>query len=110
MSSDTVPIQGAPVPTHLVDNENVGTGGGGLPIERQRTRLGGVGLTDLTEVARGALKTLPLGSLVPYEFDEVNITPGPNGPSVVVYKNASVTVATLTLTYTSGNLTSVVRS
>jgi hypothetical protein len=63
----------------------------------------------------GSQDVLNLAQLVPFEFNEIDLTnsviDGQTVPTVVVYKQASVTVATLTLTYDgSANLLSVVRT
>ena len=63
----------------------------------------------------GSINNINLAQLVPFEFNEIDLTnsviAGQTVPTVVVYKQASATVATLTLTYDgSANLLSVVRS
>ncbi len=63
-----------------------------------------------------ALNARTAGGLVPLHFDEIDLTyvPSGNGAGQVataVYKLASSTVATLTLTYDSNNkLTSVIKT
>jgi hypothetical protein len=49
-------------------------------------------------------------SLVPVEYDELVLSYSGANISTVVYKKLTITVATLTLTYTLGNLTGVVRT
>lgn len=63
----------------------------------------------------GSINTVNLAQLVPKEFNEIDLTnsviAGQTVPTVVIYKLASATVATLTLTYDgSANLLSVVRT
>lgn len=63
----------------------------------------------------GSLDTVELAQLIPFEFNEIDITnsviAGQTVPSIIVYKQASTTVATLTLAYDgSANLLSVVRT
>lgn len=48
--------------------------------------------------------------LVNQPFNEINLTYTGSDITTVVYKLSGTTVATLTLGYTGGNLTSVVRS
>jgi len=55
------------------------------------------------------------GSLVPEKFDEIVLTYVSGGDAdgeinTVVYKLDSVTIATLTMSYTGANLTGVVRT
>lgn len=51
------------------------------------------------------------GSLVPETYDEIDLTyNGDATIATVIYKLASVQIALLTLTYSGGNLTSVVRT
>jgi hypothetical protein len=70
---------------------------------------------ELDVNADGSLNTIELAQLVPFEFNEIDLTNsvigGQTVPTIVVYKLASATVATLTLTYDgSANLLSVVRT
>lgn len=63
----------------------------------------------------GSLNVISLAQLVPDKFDEIDLTnstiDGQVVPTVVTYKQATVTVATLTLTYDGqANLLSVVRT
>ena len=63
----------------------------------------------------GSINTINLAQLVPKEFNEIDLTnsviAGQTVPTVVVYKQASSVVATLTLTYDgSANLLNVVRT
>ena len=69
------------------------------------------------EDATGALKVRGIaGALVPERYDQIDLTYVPSGNGVgeiqtAVYKLATVTVATLTLSYNASNkLTSVVRT
>lgn len=55
-------------------------------------------------------KSVDASSLIPCEFDEVDLSYTGDDLTQVVYKKDSVTVATLTLSYSSGNLTNIVRS
>lgn len=48
--------------------------------------------------------------LIPSAYDEIDMTYTGTDVTGVLYKSAGVTVATLTLTYTGGNLTRVVRT
>jgi len=70
---------------------------------------------ELDVNADGSINTVELAQLVPFEFNEIDLTNsvigGQTVPTIVVYKQATVTVATLTLTYDgSANLLSVVRT
>jgi hypothetical protein len=65
--------------------------------------------------ADGSTDTLNLAQLIPFEFNEIDLTnsviASQTVPTTVVYKQAGVTVATLTLTYDgSANLLTVVRT
>jgi hypothetical protein len=51
-----------------------------------------------------------MSSLVPERYDELVLGYTGDDLTTVVYKLATVTVATLTLSYTSGRLTGVVRT
>lgn len=51
-----------------------------------------------------------VSGLVPEPYDEINLSYTGDDITGVVYKSASVTVATLTLTYDTGKLVSVARS
>ena len=57
-----------------------------------------------------ALKILDTGSLVPKEYDTIQLAYTGDDLTEVTYKNSGVTVAVLTLQYTSGRLTQVSRS
>lgn len=63
-----------------------------------------------------AQPVLNMASLVPVKYDEIALSSytTDNQPQTVVYKQATVTVATLTITYSGGaaggNITSVVRT
>lgn len=69
-----------------------------------------------TSANQSTILTRLSGSLVPTAFDEINLTYVPSGDGAgqvqtAVYKLATVTVATLTMSYNSdNNLTSVVKS
>jgi hypothetical protein len=71
-------------------------------------------VTNTTGLATSANQTTELsrlsGSLVPTAYDEIDLTYSGSDIATAVYKLAGTTVKTLTLTYTSGNLTSVVAS
>jgi hypothetical protein len=87
-----VGVQEAAAPTHYVENRQTGTHST-KPVERQ------------------VVAAFNVTSLVPVEYDEIDLTYNGDGTvATAVYKSATVTVATLTLGYTSGNLTSVVRT
>jgi len=63
----------------------------------------------------GSINNISLAQLIPVEFNEIDLTNSTIGgqvvPTIVTYKQASVTVATLTLSYDgSANLLSVVRT
>ena len=62
------------------------------------------------DASNSALKISNISSLVPESYDELSLSYTGADLTTVVYKKDSVTIATLTLGYTSGNLTSVVRS
>jgi hypothetical protein len=57
-----------------------------------------------------ALKISNISGLVPESYDELVLSYTLLDLTTVVYKKATVTVATLTLTYNSGNLIGVVRT
>lgn len=59
---------------------------------------------------QGALLVSLNSVLTPAAFDTIELGYTGNDVTTVVYKLATVTVATLTLTYTTGLLTRVVRS
>ena len=72
---------------------------------------------DFTQVLKQAfdndaqgIKTIALGQLVPKQYDTIQLSYSGSDLTQVVYKSAGVTVATLTLTYSSGLLSQVVRS
>jgi hypothetical protein len=60
--------------------------------------------------ASGALLTSINSVLTPAEFDTIDLVYTAGNVTTVTYKLATVTVATLTLSYTDGLLTQVVRS
>lgn len=70
---------------------------------------------DNTGLTDAELRAVPVGvenlaQLVPEQYDELVLSYTGENITGVVYKNATVTVATLTLSYTSGKLTGVVRT
>ena len=67
------------------------------------------GLTD-AELRAAPVAVENLAQLVPEQYDEIALSYTGDDLTGVVYKAATITVATLTLGYTSGKLTSVVRS
>jgi hypothetical protein len=52
---------------------------------------------------------LIISSLVPKEYDSIELSPA-NQPTTILYKLAGLTVATLTLTYSGSDISSVVRT
>jgi hypothetical protein len=62
--------------------------------------------TELYPLLEGMLNP---GFSIP-EYDEITLTYTGSDISVVVYKYNSVSVATITLSYTDGNLTGVVKT
>lgn len=54
--------------------------------------------------------TLVLNQLMPKKYDDIALSYTGTDLTGVVYKSLGVTVATLTLTYSSGNLTHIVRT
>lgn len=87
-----VAVQQAGSPTHYIDNEQVAEHLG-LPVERQR------------------VASFEQTGLVPVEYDEINMTYNLDGTlATVTYLKGGSPVAALTLSYSGGNLTSVVRS
>lgn len=58
----------------------------------------------------GTTMAMMVNSLVPKEYDTIELTYTGTDVTGVVYKVGTTTVATLTLTYTDGKLTKVVRS
>lgn len=60
-------------------------------------------------VTNGALKVEALNQLVPETYDEIVLGYTGSDLTLVTYKLDSETVATLSLTYVSGNLTNVSR-
>lgn len=69
------------------------------------------GLTD-AELRASALsvEALALNSLIPVEFDDIELVYTGEDLTSVVYRSLASIVATLTLTYSSGVLTRVVRT
>jgi len=62
---------------------------------------------------KGAYNIINASSLVPNLYDYIELTYTGSNPTTVVYKTggaSGTTVATLTLTYVSDNVTSVTRS
>ena len=51
-----------------------------------------------------------INSLIPVEYDELELAYTVNDLTSVIYKLGGATVATLTLSYTTGKLTGVVKS
>lgn len=91
-TSGVVGVAEATTPTKYIDNELVGTYLG-VDLERQR------------------VSSFEATGLVPVEYDEIALTYNGDGTvATAIYKKATVTKATLTLGYTSGNLTSVTRT
>lgn len=85
-----VPVGSPPVPAFMIDNDQTGTNAG-LPVMRQRTS--------------------EQNKMVPTAFDTVNLTYNADGTlATATYLLSAVTVATLTMGYTAGQLTSVVRT
>jgi len=63
------------------------------------------------EIVDSAGNQIPLASgLVPEAYDEINISYSGDDISTVIYKNGGVTVATLTLSYLAGKLTTIVKT
>ena len=58
----------------------------------------------------GNTMAMMVNSIVPAEFDTIELSYTGSDVTGVVYKVVTTTVATLTLTYVAGNLTKVVRS
>ena len=58
----------------------------------------------------GTTMSMMVNSLVPKEYDTIELSYTGSDVTGVVYKVGTTTVATLTLTYTAGNLTKVVRT
>lgn len=63
-----------------------------------------------TRLIGGAVYQEMIKGIANVPHDEVVMSYGSDGLSEVIYKLLGVTQATLTLTYTSGNLTGVVRT
>jgi len=87
-----VPVAGSTTPTVYIDNQQVGTYNG-LPLERQR------------------VSSFEATGLIPMVYDAMSLTYNGDGTiATVTYTSAGVTVATLTLGYTTGILTSIART
>lgn len=81
-----------PSPSGYVENQQTGTHSG-LPVMRQR------------------VSSYEATGLVPLEYDEIDLSYNTDGTiATAIYKKTGSTVATLTLGYTSGSLTSAVRT
>lgn len=66
---------------------------------------------EATVDASGNLQVRSVNAMVPQAYDEVDLTYNTDGTlNVATFKSAGTTVATLTCTYTSGNLTTVART
>lgn len=52
---------------------------------------------------------LIISSLVPKEYDGIELSPA-NQPTTITYKLGGVTVATLTLTYSGSDITTITRT
>lgn len=59
---------------------------------------------------KGELKSVSSSSLVPSDYDEVDLGYTGSDLTTVTYKKSGSAVATLTLSYSGGNLTNVVKS
>lgn len=100
MANGTVGVKQATSPDKLIDNEEL-TVGANL-VERQRVVAYGPN--------GGPISALQANALVPVAYDEIVLTYTGNNVTTVVYKLATATVATLTLSYSGDNLIGVVRS
>lgn len=97
-SNPSVGINGATAPTSSAEIGAIDSNGNLIPLQ-----------TDLS----GNLKVLTENSLVPFEFDELVISyvGSTTDIDIVIYKLASTTIATLTMTYdNSSRLIDVVRT
>jgi len=88
MADGVVGVKQNTSPDRLIDNEQLTVGA--QTVFRQRVSIGNV--------------------LVDVSYDEIALGYTGSDLTTVTYKKGGTTVATLTLGYTSGNLTSVVRS
>lgn len=88
MADGTVGIKQNPSADRQIDNEAMVIGG--QTVYRQRVSIG--------------------NSLVPVSYDSIVLGYTGTDLTTATYKKAGVTVATLTLAYSSGTLTSVVSS
>lgn len=71
--------------------------------------VGAVTITGPLDAA-GFLEVAVQNQLIPAEYDEIDLSYTGSNLTTVLYKRATVLVATLTLSYTGSNLTSVVRT
>jgi hypothetical protein len=81
-------------------------------IQASINQRGSVGaqVVELVDANGNAITSFPAGLAIP-EHDDIQITYDDDGNiATVVYFNDGATVATLTLTYTSGNLTRIIKS
>lgn len=65
---------------------------------------------DVIDALAAGVSVLNLTQLVPNQYDEVDLGYTADELTSVIYSNNGVTVATLALTYTAGNLTHIERS
>lgn len=126
----SVGTNGAPAPTSSTEIGGVNGGGNLTPVSVDNSGNVNVNVVSSTLPTGGAtaanqvleiadlnaLNARTAGSLTPVRFDEVDLTYVPSGPGTgqvqtAVYKLATVTVKTLTLSYDgSDRLSSVVAS
>lgn len=88
MADGVVGVKQNTAPDRLIDNEQLTVGA--QTVFRQRVSIG--------------------NQLIDVSYDEIVLGYTGSDLTSVIYKKASTTVATLTLSYTAGNLTGVVRS
>jgi hypothetical protein len=76
--------------------------------------VGGYGWEEILETwvplsvdSSGKVMVKGFNSLVPSQYDNINLSYSGSNLTGVVYKNGATTVSTLTLTYAGGNLTKV---
>lgn len=100
IADGTVGVKQATSPDKLIDNEELTVSS--QTVERQRVVVFGPNNTKPAVLAANAL--------VPVEYDEIVLTYTGSNVTTVVYKLATATVATLTLSYSGSNLIGVVRS
>ena len=99
-------FSGAVKPSSIEQDEHLEVGGVGV----KRVLSAGYDGTNLHDLTVDSSGRLILSSLVPYEYD--NLVLGYTGSDLtsVVYKKSTTVVATLTLGYTDGKLTTIARS